>query len=145
MPICEVTTSSKTDMWATPQWFFDELNAEFHFETDLCATAENAKCAKFFTVEQDALQQEWTGVYWMNPPYGRGLNRWMKKAYESALNNGATIVCLLPARTNTAWWHDYCMKGEIRFVRGKLKFGNAKHGAPFPSVVVIFDGRASDE
>lgn len=137
MGVNPITTSSKTDMWATPQWFFDELDAEFHFETDLCATAENAKCAKYFTPEQDALKQDWKGVCWMNPPYGRGLNKWVRKAYESA-QKGAVIVALLPARTHTAWWHEYCMHGEYRFVRGRLKFGNAQHVAPFGSVVVIF-------
>lgn len=130
-------------MWETPQWFFDKLNDEFGFETDLCAIPENAKCTKYFTPEQDALTQEWTGVCWMNPPYGRGLNKWIRKAYESAQKNDATIVCLLPARTNTGWWHDYCMKAEYRFVRGKLTFGDAKDPAPFASVVVIFR-RAND-
>jgi len=129
--------SSKTDEWETPQWFFDKLNAEFHFELDVCATPENAKCARYFTPEQDGLKQEWRGVCWMNPPYGREIGKWVKKAYESALE-GATVVCLVPARTDTAWWHDYCMQGEIRFVRGRLKFGNASENAPFPSVVVVF-------
>lgn len=129
--------SSASDMWETPQNFFDELNAEFGFEVDVCATPENAKCARYFTPEQDGLAQEWTGTCWMNPPYGRQISKWVRKAYESA-QKGATVVCLLPARTDTSWWHDYCMKGEIRFVRGRLKFGNASENAPFPSAVVVF-------
>ncbi len=129
--------SSETDEWETPQDFFDRLNEEFHFTLDVCATPENAKCSKFFTKRENGLLQKWTGVCWMNPPYGREIGKWVQKAYESALE-GATVVCLLPARTDTAWWHDYCMKGEIRFVRGRLKFGNATENAPFPSAVVIF-------
>jgi phage N-6-adenine-methyltransferase len=129
--------SSNTCEWATPQPFFDQLNAEFGFTTDVCATPDNAKCAHYFTQEQDGLQQEWTGMCWMNPPYGREIGAWVRKAYESA-NRGATVVCLLPARTDTRWWHEYCMKGEIRFVRGRLKFGGSKNSAPFPSAVIIF-------
>ena len=129
--------SSETDEWPTPQDFFDKLNAEFNFELDVCATPENAKCDRYFTKRENGLLQKWEGVCWMNPPYGREIGQWVKKAYESALD-GATVVCLLPARTDTAWWHDYCMKGEIRFVRGRLKFGNATENAPFPSAVVIF-------
>jgi phage N-6-adenine-methyltransferase len=131
--------SSQTDLWATPQDFFDRLNAEFAFETDVCANEENTKCPHWFGTEQDGLKQEWVGVCWMNPPYGRAIKYWVRKAYESSLT-GATVVCLLPSRTDTAWWHDYCMKGEIRFIRGRLKFGDQKNSAPFPSAVVIFRG-----
>ena len=129
--------SSKTDEWPTPQDFFDRLNEEFHFTLDVCATPENAKCPRYYTKRENGLLQKWEGVCWMNPPYGREIRQWVKKAYESALD-GATVVCLLPARTDTSWWHDYCMKGEIRFVRGRLKFGNASENAPFPSAVVVF-------
>lgn len=131
--------SSKTDLWATPQAFFDELDNEFHFETDVCALPENAKCKKYFTPQQDGLSQEWSGVCWMNPPYGREISKWMKKAYESSLS-GATVVCLVPSRTDTKWFHDFAMKGEIRFVKGRLKFGNCENSAPFPSAVVVFRG-----
>jgi len=127
--------SSKTDMHATPQDFFDALNDEFGFETDVCALPENAKCDKYYTPEQDGLAQEWKGVCWMNPPYGREIGKWMKKAYQSS---EATVVCLVPSRTDTRWWHEYAMKGEIRFIRGRLKFGEAKNSAPFPSALVIF-------
>ena len=129
--------SSKTDNWATPQDFFDKLDAEFHFETDVCATAENAKCERYFTPEMDGLKQEWTGVCWCNPPYGRQIGKWVKKASES----NATVVMLIHARTDTAWFHDYIYgKAEIRFVRGRLKFGGSKINAPFPSMVVVFRG-----
>lgn len=133
--------SSKTDLWATPQEFFDNLNQEFGFDLDVCALPENAKCDRYYSPEVDGLKQEWRGMCWMNPPYGREIGKWMGKAYESSLL-GATVVCLVPARTDTKWWHDFAMKGEIRFIRGRLKFGNAQHAAPFPSAVVIFRGQA---
>ena len=129
--------SSETDEWPTPQDFFDKLNEEFHFTLDVCATPENAKCPRYYTKRENGLLQKWEGVCWMNPPYGREIGQWVKKAYESAIG-GATVVCLLPARTDTSWWHDYCMKGEVRFIRGRLKFGGASENAPFPSAVVIF-------
>ena len=129
--------SSETDMWATPQEFFDKCNEVFNFDLDVCATAENAKCDRFFTEQCDGLSKNWSGVCWMNPPYGRAIGKWMKKAYESSLE-GATVVCLVPARTCTRWWHDYAMKGEILFLKGRLKFGDATNAAPFPSAVVVF-------
>ena len=134
--------SSETDLWATPQSFFDDLNKEFDFEVDVCALPENAKCKKFFSPEQDGLKQEWSGVCWMNPPYGREIGKWVKKASESAereRERESIIVCLLPARTDTKWFHEYIYhKAEIRFLKGRVKFGNAKCGAPFPSMVVVF-------
>ena len=133
----QVHFSSETDVWATPQDFFDKLNKEFKFELDVCANHENAKCRKYFTESDNGLLQEWKGIVWMNPPYGREIDEWIKKAYESA-QEGATVVCLIPSRTDTAWWHEYCMKGEIRLVRGRLKFGGVKDNAPFPSAVVVF-------
>lgn len=129
--------SSKTDLWATPQEFFDKYHAIYQFETDVCANHENAKCAMYYTKEDDGLAQDWEGSCWMNPPYGREIKAWMKKAYESSMN-GATVVCLVPARTDTAWWHDYAMKGDIEFIRGRLKFGGHNNSAPFPSAVVVF-------
>ena len=136
----DVFASSATCEWATPQELFDRLNAQYHFETDVCATAENAKCGKFYTKEQDGLKQEWRGVCWMNPPYGKEIGKWMEKAYTESRTAGATVVCLVPARTDTAWWHDYAMKGNITFLRGRLKFGGCKNSAPFPSAIVVFDG-----
>jgi phage N-6-adenine-methyltransferase len=134
----DVHFSSRTDEWATPQAFFHELDAEFHFTLDPCATPENAKCRLFITKEQDGLKQPWAPhTVFVNPPYGRELRHWVRKAYGESLM-GATVVCLIPARTDTAVWHDYCMRGEIRFIRGRLKFGGARNSAPFPSAVVIF-------
>jgi phage N-6-adenine-methyltransferase len=132
--------SSATDMWATPQEVFDRYDAIYNFTTDVCAIAENAKCANYFTPEIDGLSQEWKGVLWMNPPYGRGIGAWMKKAHDAARYNGATVVCLVPARTDTAWWHDYAAHGDVEFLRGRLKFGGHKNSAPFPSAIVVFSG-----
>jgi len=131
----KVMFSSASDKWETPQATFDALNNEFGFTLDVCASEQMAKCLRYYS--EGSLSRTWTGICWMNPPYGREIGKWIEKAYNSA-REGATVVCLLPSRTDTRWWHDYCMKGEIRFLRGRLKFGNAKHGAPFPSVVVIF-------
>lgn len=136
----ELMFSSKTDMWATPQDFYDKYNKEFNFELDVCATEDNAKCSKYFTEIDNGLEQIWEGVCWMNPPYGREIKQWVKKAYDSS-KQGATVVCLVPSRTDTIWWHDYCMKASrIDFIKGRLKFGDAKNSAPFPSAVVVFKG-----
>jgi len=130
--------SSRTDLWETPAEFFQSLNAEFGFTRDVCALPSNAKCSRYYTPEADGLKQTWRGVCWMNPPYGREIGKWVKKAWESA-EQGATVVCLLPARTDTRWWHTYVMQAqEIRFVSGRLKFGGARNSAPFPSAVVVF-------
>lgn len=131
--------SSARSNWGTPQSFFDDCNRRFGpFELDVCASPENAKCELFFTEEVDGLAQNWgSAVCWMNPPYGRQIGQWMRKAYESSLR-GATVVCLVPARTDTKWWHDYAMKGEIEFIRGRLKFDGHKNCAPFPSALVVF-------
>lgn len=130
--------SSATDQWATPRDFFALLDATYRFELDVCADAGNATCRRYFNEQDDGLRQEWApNRCWMNPPYGREIGRWMRKAMEES-RKGATVVCLVPARTDTAWWHDYAMKGEVTFLRGRLKFGNATSGAPFPSAVVVF-------
>jgi len=129
--------SSKTDLWATPQEFFEKYNEVYQFELDVCANSENSKCSKFFSIQDDGLSKTWTGTCWMNPPYGKEIIHWMKKAYESSLQ-GACVVCLVPARTDTKWWHEYAMKGDIEFIRGRLKFGGSKNSAPFPSAVVVF-------
>lgn len=138
----DVHYSSETDEWSTPQDLFDLLDAEFRFEIDVCATAENAKCKRFFVRGDNSLEQSWTGTCWMNPPYGRAIVNWVEKAWFSA-EDGATVVCLLPARVDTDWWWSYCRHGEVRFLRGRLKFGNAEAGAPFPSAVVVFPRPAS--
>ena len=132
--------TSTTDLWYTPNDFFETLNKEFKFELDVCALEENKKCEKYFNPEVDGLKQKWDGVCWMNPPYGKEIGLWIKKAYESSLN-GATVVCLIPSRTDTKYWHEYCSKGEIRFIKGRLKFGGLNKPAPFPSAVVVFSNK----
>ena len=107
--------SSKKTEWETPQDFFDKLNDVFRFEYDVCALPENTKCKNFYSPDQNGLTKVWRGTCWMNPPYGREIGRWIKKAYESAKLNGATVVCLIPARVDTKWWHDYCSQGEVFF------------------------------
>lgn len=137
----DVMFSSATDNWATPQDFFDKLNAEFHFDLDVCADEINHKCDKYYTKEQDGLQMPWEGIVWCNPPYGREIGQWVRKALFASVG-GSTVVMLIPARTDTKWFHDYIYKRdnvEIRFVRGRLKFGNSKNSAPFPSMVVVFN------
>jgi len=129
-----------SDNWSTPMEIFDPLDKEFHFELDVCAEPWNAKCIRFFTPEQDGLKQEWSGACWMNPPFGKEIATWVVKAWESS-QNGSTVVCLLPARTETSWWHDYCLRGEIRYIRGRIWFKdkNGKTGRPrFGNAVVIF-------
>jgi len=133
--------SSKTAEWETPQEFFDELNAEFNFTLDPCATPDNAKCKKYYTIKENGLKQNWGGeTVFCNPPYGRAIKDWVKKCYEEAQKPNTTVVMLIPARTDTNYFHDYIYgkAKEIRFIRGRLKFGNAKNAAPFPSMVVVF-------
>ena len=127
------------ESWSTPDALFDELDDEFGFTLDVCADDSNAKCGRYFTVENDGLFMDWgDDICWMNPPYGRTkISAWMEKAYRE-VGSGSTVVCLLPSRTDTAWFHDYALKGEIRFIRGRLKFGSGTGTAPFPSMLVIF-------
>ena len=134
--------SSRSDEWATPADTFAELDAEFHFNLDPCATAENHKCPRYFTKEDDGLAQNWGGYnVFCNPPYGRSLPAWIEKAATEA-RNGATVVMLIPARTDTKAFHDFIYnKAEIRFLRGRIKFGlggETSDAAPFPSMVVVF-------
>lgn len=160
----DVHFSSKSDDWATPQDFFDKMSERYTLVLDVCASKTNYKCRTFFTSEglfqvedgaflklsdQNGLNSIWRHPdfpedvlpnCWMNPPYGRGIGAWVKKAYEES-QKGCLVVCLLPARTDTKWFHDYCVKGEIEFIKGRLKFGGAKNAAPFPSMVVVFRGK----
>ncbi len=131
--------SSRMTEWSTPDDLFAELDDIFHFDLDACATSENAKCSKFFSQEEDALCRRWCGRVWMNPPYGRAIAAFMKKAYEESLK-GATVVCLVPSRTDTRWWHKYVKRGQVIFLRGRLRFGESSSSAPFPSAIVIFWG-----
>jgi len=126
--------------WSTPQEFFNKLDREFGFDLDVCARSWNAKCPRYLDPETDALQQTWPGTCWMNPPYGHEIKFWIRKAYEES-QKGSTVVCLIPARTDTNWFHDYCLKGEVRWIRGRLWFRqkDGKIGRPrFGSVIVIF-------
>lgn len=151
----DVHFSSKSDEWETPQKLYDKLNEEFHFTLDPASTVDNTKCDKFFTMEEDGLKQSWKDeIVFMNPPYGRKISLWMEKAYEESKH--ATVVCLIPARTDTGYFHDYCMKAsEIRLIKGRLKFINRVlspmgendskvSSAPFPSAIVVFNGTSSD-
>lgn len=140
--------TSNTDNWATPQWFFDKLNEKHKFTLDVCASKTNNKCDKFFTLEDNGLKQSWKGeTCWMNPPYGKEIKYWIEKAYKEALL-GTTIVMLLPARTDTKWFHEFIYEPykkddgpiiNIEFIKGRLKFGNSKNSAPFPSMIVTYN------
>ena len=132
--------SSKTDIWETPKDLFDTLNKEFNFTLDVCALPENAKCEKYYTPENNGLSQNWDGIIWCNPPYGRQIGSWARRALFASVA-GNTVVMLLPARTDTRWFHEYIYNREnveIRFLKDRLRFGNAKNSAPFPSMVVVF-------
>lgn len=135
MAVLSSKFASASQEWQTPDSIFVPLNNEFKFEWDVCATKENAKCVGFYTLQDDGLSTAWFGRCWMNPPFNSAA-RWVKKAYESEL---AMTVALLPSRTNTNWWHTYCMRAtEIRFVLGRPKFGSAWHGLPQPLAIVVF-------
>ena len=129
--------SSNRDDWETPWDLFNSLNAEFGFTLDACAEPSNAKCKHYLTKQDDAFSRKWQGVVWMNPPYGKPIGKWLQKAYSESLY-GATVVCLVPARTDTEWWHDWCVRGEVRLLKGRVRFVGAKATAPFPSAVVVF-------
>ena len=129
---------SKRADWGTPQEFFDPLHVEFGFTLDVAASSSNTKCLRYFTHADDGLRQPWApNVCWMNPPYGRGIEQWREKAYDSA-QVGATVVCLVKATPDTQWWHTYAPYAEIRFVVGRLTFVGATNRAPFPSALLIF-------
>lgn len=136
-----VTLSSRRHDWETPRALFAALNAEFGFTLDAAASPDNHKCAAYITEEDDALQCRWvtTGAVWLNPPFGPGIGKWVKKAYEESLYRWVTVVLLIPARTETSWWHSYVMEAtEIRLIRGRLRFSGVTINAPFPSAVVVF-------
>lgn len=137
--------SSNTDEWATPKKFFEELNKEFSFTLDPCATKLNYKCNKYYTKEENGLIQDWSKEkVFMNPPYGREIGKWVEKAYNES-KNGSLVVCLLPARTDTKWFHNFIYKKhEIRFIKGRLKFNDGKQSAPFPSMIVIMRGESNE-
>jgi site-specific DNA-methyltransferase (adenine-specific) len=133
--------SCQTDQWETPQDFFDQLDNEFHFTLDPCADETNHKCERYFTKEQDGLKQDWSGeIVFCNPPYGRKVGQWVQKCFEEVYKgNCKCAVLLLFANTDTKWFHDWIYhKAEIRFVKGRLKFGVGRVNSPKPSMVVIY-------
>lgn len=134
--------SSDSGEWETPPDFFDRLDAEYRFTLDAAASTTNAKCETYFTKERDALTLAWPGRVWCNPPYGREIPKWVEKGYrESCERHNQVVVMLLPARTDTRWWHDWVMKAAtIYLVRGRLRFVGAPSSAPFPSAVAVFLG-----
>ena len=131
--------SSESNEWSTPEELFQLLDQYFCFNLDPCCTHKTAKCKRHFTVKEDGLKQEWDGRVFVNPPYSGGIGKWVQKAYQSSLG-GALVVLLLPVRTDTSWWHDYCCKGKVEFFRGRVRFNNGirNNAAPFPSCLVAF-------
>lgn len=141
MTINKFLFSSNIDTWETPPEIFEKYNEIYKFDLDVCATPENAKCDNYFTPEMDGLKQQWSGTCWMNPPYGRTIGKWVKKAHEAAMSGSCTVVALLPARTDTKWFHSWIYEQpnvSISFLRGRVKFVGGKHAAPFPSMIVEF-------
>jgi len=129
---------SNKDDWETPKDLYAVLNTEFNFSLDPCCSKETAKCSSYYTIEDDGLSKDWKGTVFMNPPYGRGIINWIKKAKEES-DKGSTVVCLIPARTDTKWWHTYCMKSaEIRLLTKRLTFEGANNKATFPAAIIVF-------
>lgn len=149
--------SSKSNEWETPQDLFDKLNEFYHFNLDPASTDDNAKCDNHYTIEDDGLSKDWGGCnVFVNPPYGREIGKWVKKAYEESQKPNTKVVMLIPARTDTAWFHDYCLNGKLMFLRGRLKFVNKAFpsyredgdfkvsSAPFPSMIVVFGEKGEE-
>jgi phage N-6-adenine-methyltransferase len=128
--------TSESGIYETPSYLFSQLNARFRFTLDVCATPENAKCSRFYTTADDGLAQPWTGVCWCNPPFGRQIPLWLAKANEAA-KAGATVVCLVPVRTDSSWWHAHVVMHEVEFLPRRLRFVGRKHQAPFACAVVV--------
>ena len=133
--------SSNSDEYSTPGWIFAELDDEFGFTLDPCATEENHKCERYFTKENNGLKQSWKHErVFCNPPYSE-IGKWVKKSWEETRTKNTVVVLLIPARTDTKWFHDYILhRSEIRPIRGRLRFNGMNVNAPFPSMVVIFRG-----
>jgi phage N-6-adenine-methyltransferase len=134
--------SSDKIEWETPHHLFEKLNIEFAFTLDACASAANAKCPRYFTIDDDALEQNWSGRVWMNPPYGRQISHFVAKAHhEASCGHADLIVCLLPVRSDTRWWHQHCMRAqEIRLLTRRLEFVGSSNKAPFPACIVVYRG-----
>ena len=139
--------SSKDQTWETPSNLINLIKSKFNLELDVCATDKTAKCDKYFTPEDDGLSQDWNGVCWMNPPYGREQIKWINKAYEETLKNCKQIICLIPARPDTKVWHEIIFPNAkaICFIKGRLKFGDSKDSAPFPSALIVFGDELNKE
>ena len=139
--------SSNEQTWETPQPLFDKLNEVFHFELDAAAMDDSAKCKKYYTPKDDALKQEWNGITYLNPPYGREQSKFILKAVEESKKNARQVVCLIPARPDTKSWQDVIFKNGVAFcfVKGRIKFGNGKGSAPFPSAIVVFGKKLNVE
>lgn len=137
----EALFSSGNDEWPTPKALFDSLDSEFHFTLDPCATDDNHKCQKYYTKETNGLSKSWAGErVFCNPPYSE-IAKWVEKSFYESRNDNTLIVLLIPARTDTKYFHDYILyRSEIRFIKGRVKFGEAKFNAPFPSMIVVFRG-----
>ena len=146
MPVSKTLFSHESDEWATPQDLYDELNREFHFTLDACATEENHKCERYYTKRDNGLNIYWGGEsVFCNPPYSE-VDKWVAKSFYETRCDFTTVVLLIPARTDTKYFHDYILnRSEIRFIKGRLKFGDAKYNAPFPSMVVIFRGAKTND
>ena len=131
--IAKALFSNNSDEWATPQYIFDSLDAEFNFNLDPCATELNHKCDTFYTAETNGLQQKWGGYrVFCNPPYSN-ISAWVEKAFRETRNDNTLVVLLIPSRTDTRYFHDYINhRAEIRFIKGRLKFGDSKNSAPLP-------------
>lgn len=143
----DVLFKSGSCEWSTPQWFFDELNEEFGFTLDPCATEFNHKCENYYTKNENGLEQDWAGnVVFCNPPYGREIGEWVRKCYEESKKPDTMCVMLIPARTDTKYFHEYIYNhAEVRFIRGRLKFGDGNGSAPFPSMIVVFGEKGAQE
>jgi site-specific DNA-methyltransferase (adenine-specific) len=136
--------SSASDNWSTPQDFYDLLNREFNFTLDPCASDDNHKTERYLTEKDDGLKQEWHGSVYCNPPYSQ-IKEWVKKAYEESKKDYCDrVVLLVPARPDTRYWYNYVSQAyEVRFLKGRLKFGNSVNSAPFPSAVIVFDKKGN--
>jgi site-specific DNA-methyltransferase (adenine-specific) len=146
MALQKAMVSSKTNEWETPKWLFDELNGEFHFTLDPCATPTNTKCPRYYTKEQNGLVYDWKDeVVFMNPPYGGNTGKWLAKAWHDSLR-GAIVVCLIVSSTDRSYWHDYIFPyaTEVRWLRGRITFGDANSTAPFASAIVIFSNKRKE-
>lgn len=141
-----VMYSSKTDQWATPLDLFQKLDQEFHFNLDPCADETNHKCENYYTKADNGLEKDWGGArVFCNPPYGTEIKKWVEKSFRESQKDNTIVVMLIPARTDTSYFHDYILhRSEIRFIKGRLKFGDSKSAAPFPSMLVIFRSAGTD-